>query len=338
MKIGFVTKHNCIRVTKQAIPLMNAGHELHLFTNSLNFTEYYTTVSYYDSFKGLSNAIKQYPDIDIWHIHNEPSFMAFKVREVFPDAKIVLDMHDSNYVRYPQDFKINGDEPIAWYEEDVSIDSADALVVPSVTMGKMITERTGRDCTVIPSAVPKDNFMVSMNKVRGGLISNGGHSLPGSPEDSWRDYTKLYGEMNHRKKLFIACPQFTFNQEDKLKDHYAKYGTLKKLDYPSLITFASQCSWNLVGNYQGWVWNVALPNKFFDAVAAGTPSVVFNCPEVERIVKELDIGIVVKSVDELIDRWMEHKEKRINLYKARHALSMEAFLPRLEKLYETLGK
>jgi len=339
MKIGIITKHNCIRVTKQALPLMDAGHELHLFTNDMNFTDFYKTVNYYEGYGRLKNSVEQFPDIDIWHIHNEPSYMAVVVRNVFPKAKIVLDMHDSNYLRFPEDHQINGNEKVVWYEEDLSIDAADEIVVPSHEMGRLLKKRTGIKPTFIPSACPRSSFRVSMNKIRGGLISQGGHDLPGVDElGNWREYTDIYKQLNYRRKLHIACPQFNFNKGDRLRDHYEKYGELVKLPYPQLIEFITTCSWNLVGNTKGHVWNNALPNKFFDAVAAGTPSVVFNCPEVAKIVKKYDIGIVVESMDELIERWDEHEAKRINLYKCRDDLCMEKYTPDLEKLYQSLRK
>lgn len=43
----------------------------------------------------------------------------------------------------------------------------------------------------------------------------------------------------------------------------------------------------------------ALPNKFFEAVAAGIPLVIAPTPEVERLVKEYDIGLTCNAHDPL---------------------------------------
>ena len=98
-------------------------------------------------------------------------------------------------------------------------------------------------------------------------------------------------------------------------------------------------SWNIVGNWMGGpvknkVWEVALPNKFFDAVAAGLPSVSFGVPEVDRFIRKHDIGITVSTPEELFERWDEHTEKRKNLCLYRRELSMERFIGKLTDFYE----
>ncbi|KKM00282.1 hypothetical protein LCGC14_1806000 [marine sediment metagenome] len=330
MKIIVVTNHCCGRVIKQARVLKKLGYDLHLITNRLpKFDrENFKSVSYYDDKKGLDNTLSLFGDKNIFHVHNEPTWMATVIRTKYANARIVLDMHDSNYWRV---------EGMRWFEEDVAMQCADALVFTSKSMRDSI-EKYGKPHIIVSSATLKEDFRYGAWHYWGGLVSQGGHSLPTNenPLESWRDYTALYTLMKGKKQVFAYSPQFRPGSD--LDKHYintgAKLGTFSHQD---LLDRMGRHNWSLVGNLRkDMIWDLALPNKFYDAMAAGIPVVNFGCKEVEPLINAFDVGINVETVDELLERWDEHTEKRYKVNINRQFFVMERYIDKLTDLYEEL--
>ncbi len=101
MKIVIVTYHFCGRVVKQVRMLKKLGYELHLLTNRISKynLELFDSVIYYKDPKSLKDNLNLFSDNDIYHVHNEPSWMATVIREKYDKARIILYMHDSTYWR-----------------------------------------------------------------------------------------------------------------------------------------------------------------------------------------------------------------------------------------------
>ena len=133
-----------------------------------------------------------------------------------------------------------------------------------------------------------------------------------------------------------------FLDEEDITEYYAKMGVLMgNVDYEPLLELMGTHDWNLVGNWlkdkkKHKVFQFALANKFHDGVAAGIPPAVFNRKEVIDIVKDLDIGLVCDTPQDLLDNWDLHKEKRKNLLLKRRQLSMENYISNLTKIYAGL--
>jgi len=329
VRIAFVSGHGCGRAIKMAMSLYSVGHEVVLLTSNpmLGGGAFYTKIRY-DTIDEFKNAISVLGPGYIYHIHNEPSWMATVVREVFPKSKIILDVHDSNYWRTHGDYN--------WYEEDVAAQVSDAFVFPSDSAKKLFPWK-GRS-VVIPSANPKSVFHYGPWDYYGGLVCAGGHVDPRATgvEDSWRDYTALYSQLKGKKQVYAYSAEFGKGKE--VDNYYIGLGCkLGAVSHGELIRVLGRHDWSLVGNINDApVWNVALPNKALDSLAAGIPLMNFNCPEVSKLIEKYDIGIDVKSVDELIDRWGEHIHKRKNVFLNRHNLSMDKFIGRLTNLYEKI--
>ena len=95
--------------------------------------------------------------------------------------------------------------------------------------------------------------------------------------------------------------------------------------------------WSLCGNLRkDKIWEMALPNKFYDAMAAGIPVVNFGCTEVTPLVNNFDVGINVDSVDELLERWEECTQKRYKVFLNRDFFTMEKHIGKLVELYNEL--
>ena len=329
MRIVITTGHCCGRVIKQARALKNLGFELHLVTNRVPADKgIFDSISYYDGIDDFKKSLSLFSDKDIFHHHNEPSWQVTIIREVFPNARIVLDMHDSNY------WRVSG---MKWYEEDVAMQCADALVFTSKTMQDTI-EKYDKPHIIVPSAMLKEDFQYGAWSYWGGLVSQGGHSLPTNPNplESWRDYTALYTLLKDKKQVFAYSPMFVKGSD--LDKHYISLGCkLGVLAHQDLIKTMGRHEWSLVGNLRkDRVWEMALPNKFYDAMAAGIPVVNFGCTEVTPLVNNFDVGINVDTVDELLERWDECTQKRHKVFLNREFFVMERHIGKLTELYEKL--
>ena len=347
-EIGFVTDHCCVRVVKEAVALKQLGYNVHLFSKTLTSVNNFASVHYFNSPYQLEQAIKLTKEhIDIWQVHNEPNWPPMVVRRVAGDAaKIVLDYHDSNHWRLEPGHEITKTllEDISWFNESTCVKLADAFVVPSEPCATELKTRTTKPVVVTPSAANQMSFRYMEVPFMGGLASQGGHSISSTSSmpsgEHWRDFIELYSGLKGRRQVYAYCPSFTFDQNNPLDKAYSQTGArLGRLNYDELLDTLPRHTWNLCGNLSGlYLWkNFALPNKFFDAIAAGVPSMVLNCGEAAKIVEKYDIGIVVNSADEMVARWGEHEEKRANLFKYRHELCMEALITPQTELYKGLA-
>lgn len=340
-EVAFVSEHCCIRVVKQASVLQKLGYNVHLIAHEPNSVGMFHQVHYYRDpvtlYRTVSSLTKV---IDIWQVHNEPTWPVSMVRNAIGDSgKLLLDYHDSNYWRidkddYPEDLKSLLEDP-SWYSEDVACQQVNGFVVPSEPCATEVATRSSKKSVVIPSACPESEFRYIESQFMGGLVSQGGHALP-ETQNLWRSYSQLFTELKGKKRVYAYCPDFTYDPNNELDKHYIETGaTLGKFPYDELVDTIGRHSWNLVGNLiKVPVWRYALPNKFFDAIAAGIPSVNFGCPEVAKIIDKYDIGMNVATTQELLDRWGEHKQKRSNLWRVRHELCIDKYIDRLTNFYE----
>jgi len=343
MNILIVSGHNCIRVTKESIALRNMGHHLRLVSNQPRNSHIYETTNVYETVAQCKEAVRANAEwADLIHCHNEPSWFGYAIRSV-TDKPVVFDYHDSQYWRMTET-KVSGSlESIRWYDEDLSVDAADGFVVPSMACHDELITRTDKPVAVLPSAVPLELYYNDLRHFKGGLISNGGHvaNMNAKYLNDWRDYTKLYKYLKQKNVEMTVCiPNISNDPKDKTEEHYRGIGcTVGTWAYSNLIGELALHSWNLVGNWTEKpqrVWDYALPNKLFDAIAAGTPSVVIGCAPAAEFVQKYDIGIVVEHPDELIARWDEHVDKRNKLMAQRERFSMESYAGALIDLYQTI--
>ena len=106
------------------------------------------------------------------------------------------------------------------------------------------------------------------------------------------------------------------------------------LAYDTLLKTIGGHDWGLVGNHTPCPeWSHALPNKLFEYMAACVPIVCWNADEVWRFIKDTGMGIRIDSLEELKDRWKEHRACRKAIVAHRQQYALEAYLPRLESVY-----
>ncbi len=343
-KLAFITHHNCARVTKEAWVLKNLGYEIRLISHLPK--EYdkslYDSINYYETPEKFRSTIKLFfGKVDIFHVHNTPDWMAWTIRELNPKAKIILDVHDSNRWLFGEQTVDATGEKVIWYDEDMAIGCSNGLVLPSLGCQKEIKTRTSKPTTFIPPACPEDWYITKPQGFYGGAVINGGVSMDViNSGEIWRNYTDLCKALRGKCQIYMYTPSITARADDKLNIHYMNLGCrISKMMMSLVIEKLGEHSWNIVGNWLAnnkkiKVFDINMPNKFFDAVAAGIPSVSFGVQEVNRLIEKYDIGIVANTPDEFIERWDEHIQKRTNLAMHRRKLSMENFIGNLTKFYD----
>lgn len=345
MKIVMVSSHSCVRVHKIALPLIMKGHEVHLIARKrVPLATFYKTFTQYDDLQGCADALKLHKDADIIHCHNEPSIFVMLAKEV-TDTPVILDAHDSFLTRSTPEEHLQALEEGRPHtrvtaEERTAFQLADGVNFVSESMKDIVSSEFNLDCpmTVLPSYVPKVWYKYHFQEWMGGLVYEGRVTTPKQQRQHagtgshYCDYQDL---ANKCKDIGMDFHLYAGRNDEEFMSIYDPICLVHKgYPYMDLLNEISAHDWGVVGNsVHTPQWQVALPNKMFDYLAAGVPSVVINATAAAELVQEHKFGIVVDSVQELAERWKEHRDCRKHLFKARQDLSMENHIHIVEDLY-----
>lgn len=350
MRIVMVSKIGCIRVQKTALPLIRNGHEVHLLARAVpSFAEEYKTFSFAWDIGQFIEAIALYePMVDIWHVHNEPSYFVQLIKE-YSRKPVVLDVHDSHIARVSADEWESGMDDGKHYlrittDERNNFQLADALVFVSETVRDMVCReyRLTQPNVVVPCAVPYRLYRYKTKDWWGGLVCEGmmetRAKIERKPEMYGYAYTNYEDLAKECMRLGIDFHIYSNNTEDEFIDTYKDLCIYHSPEpYLDLLESLSQHDWGLVGNLKSYrALESVLPNKLFDYIAAGVPPVCMHAGESASLVLKHGIGIEVRSLEELASRWGEHRECRRRLLSMRWQLAMESWIPGLENLYREL--
>lgn len=352
LKICMISGHGCVRVQKIAIPLLERGHEVHLIcSRTPTYFEQYDTVVTAPTVRQYLNAIDLYKDkVDIFHVHNEPSWYVTAVKER-SDTPVVLDVHDSHAARITEKEaddiaeKTNGEYMplrISW-EERNNFQMADGLIFVSKPFADIVIETfdLSQKNLVLPSFLPDFMYQYDSTKKnwRGGLVYEGRVDLPDQVEKNagykYCDYLELAKEAAwHSLNFHLYAGRNVTDQ--KYFETYKDYAILHNgRAVNNLLKDLGRHDWGLVGNiFKTTEWDIALPNKLFEYIAAGVPVVAINAEHSSEWIKKYRLGITVESIKELKERWFEHREIRAGMIKNRHKLVMQNHIHRLEAFYK----
>lgn len=343
-----VAGHACIRVQKMALPLIQRGHEVHLIAGKVpSFWPSYKSFSLCSDIDQYQAAIRLHPNADVFHCHNEPSWFASAVKEVFPNKPVLMDVHDSYLARYtPEEVEAKqekGEFAVrVTVEERNNFQIADALNFPGDAFAEIVRGefKLTQPHMVLPSYVPSHFYKYDQKEWLGGLVYEGKVNTP--EETSGRhfgfeycDYTDV---MNRCATMNMDFHLYAGRNDDKFKEHFKKAYIHKPLEYDVLMKEIGKHDWGLVGNsIKTREWEVAAPNKLFEYMATGVPVVSMNAGWCSKFVKDNDVGIEVSGPEELGQRWAEHRAKRTNVIKRRREFSMDAHINKLEDFYRGLA-
>lgn len=278
------------------------------------------------------------PEVDFLHAHNEPSYYVSLWKEI-SKKPVILDVHDSYLLRLtPEELDAmekEGKHSIrVSTEERTNFQLADALIFPSESMAELVRAefKLGQPGLTLPSYLPDFLYQYEVQPWLGGLVYEGRTTFGGKHAPSnYCDYTELAKECDRLKIDFHLFG----NQKSKEFDE--AYPTAIRHDpclMEKMIKRIQSHDWGLVGNIKSYSnWEMAMPNKLFEYMAANVPIVCINASEAAKFVLKYDVGIVVKDLEELRSRWKEHTEKRKNVVKFRRQFSMDNQIHKLENFY-----
>jgi len=350
LKIVAVSSHSCIRGHKQAIPLIERGVDVHLVARKKpSFAHMYKTFSHYSDIGQCIESLKLHKDADVFHVHNEPSWFVCALKEI-TDKPVVLDVHDTYLTRtteeeHTQAMSEGRPHVRVTCEERNAFQAADALVfVSEAVRAETCAEfNLTQPSIVLPSYVPKAFYKYHAKEWLGGLVYEGRVTIPEEYEGlkngtgaGYCDYIKMAEETN---SICMDFHLYAGRGDESFKTAYSEKCIVHPgYAYGDLLDQVSRHDWGVVGNLiDSPQWQKTLSNKMFDYLAAGVPSVCFNASESSKVVEEYGTGITVESVQELSERWPEHRECRNRLWKRRPELSMDENIHKLLELYKCLG-
>lgn len=349
MKILSVTGHGCIRATKMNLCLMDKGHDVHFATKRIvPYCINYKTHGIGQDIRQMKELFKLYePVVDLCHAHNEPSWYVTLWKEI-SHKPVILDVHDSCLARITPEEWVKQNETTGKHNVRISCEErnnfqlADGLVFPSENFKNLVSGEFGlsQPSVVLPSYVPAGFYSYFPLEWYGGLVYEGkvalDKELPMFTYCDYREAAKQACELGLDFHLYPAgYPEKIQPLYDKPECKTTYIHQPKIMD--DLLKNLGRHDWGLVGNVTPTAeWDVSLPNKLFEYIGAGLPVAVINAKEAGEFVLAHGVGIVVKSLAELTERWAEHREIRQVLVKKRFQFSMDANIETLEKLYGDL--
>jgi len=332
MRILLIAHHACSRMQKQANALIEVGHEVSCISHRIpeNWAGYKNYVRFYTG-KQLRDAVKLFEkDIDVIHVHNEPNWLAIVAREA-SNKPIVMDIHDSMAYRTDDPERQSNEERIAF-------DMVDGMVLVSDKCVEITQPKV--PYAVLPPYVNRSDFKLCAWTYRGGIVYEGRIDLPGETDGimDYCEYTELCNAMRDNGVPFnIYFPK----KSKKTWDHYEENGAIMQnpLEFNSLLKALGMYDWGFCGNIKPWKdWQLAMPNKLFEYLAAGIPVIAMNAELVGKFVEEHGVGINVTSVEEIKERWDERAGCQKNVFLKRHEFCMENHIHVVEDLYKELLK
>ena len=342
-----LSRHGCFRVFKEALPLLERGHDVHLIVNKVTQgAERMKSVCSYQDTDQFYNALKLHKDADIFHAHNEPAWFVTMVKDIFPDIPVVLDIHDSHLLRKTQEeqdeeFRTNNQSFRIGIDERNNFQLADGLIYVCEPMKRIVGGEFKLDqpSIILPSYVPRGFYRIDFNEWIGGLVYEGRIDTPDELPGKWSSFFRYsdYLDLGRKcKEIGMDFHIYTPRENEKVRAQYGPVSILHEpLNVDKLIKALGRHDWGLVGNIRPHnEWKNALPNKLFEYMAACVPIVSMHAEESSRIVDEYGVGISVGSVEELRDRWKEHRACRAKVIRHRMRFAMENHIHELEQLYE----
>jgi len=344
MKIVKLTNHCCFRLSKEAIALQNLGHEVHVITQKISaFSGKFDSVIYYSHQDQLIEAIKLHKDADVFHAHNEPCWFVNLTKAIYPNIPVVLDVHDSMLIRYPQDCKDPDAVRISVDERD-NMQLADGLVFVSDPMADICrkTFYLKQPYTVLHSYVPKELYRIDAFRWIGGIVHEGRVDIPENmaPHSqffSYCDYRELAKSLDEMGiQFFVFAPNRDIAEMTKLYNNTAIFQT--PVNPTELIRAIGSHNYGILGNLTVHEdWKHAMPNKLFDYLAAGLPIIAINAPLAGKFVEENGFGMNITDPLDISRRWAEHREFRKNIAQYRYEWCMENHIHKVTDLYKELG-
>lgn len=339
MKVGFLVPHSCIGTHKLAAGLAEHGHEVFLiceqFSPNHPWWQYkHVSRTFRIRAKGIDDQIpihlwKNSVDlidsiVDLYHVQCN-DWLLPEVKS-WTKKPVVYGVHD---LRSHNDEK---DYP----EEDRSFEVCDGVTTCSKKMWENIERKSGKNPFIIYHSAP--NSWIPREFVdpsRFGLVYAG--AIGGDlPYRQWGGYFCQLEDLGVSVTALAASKGETLTLPRPLKTTQI----LKAMPYQAMVSYMSSFTASLVGFPEKCpAGDVAVPNKFWDSMAAGVPVIATNIPEVEDLVEKYDVGEIVRGPEEIplaLHRLRKDTMMRLRCRALAHKFSMSVQVPEIVRYYKSV--
>ena len=348
LKILMVGKHTCIRVIREAQALKSVGYEVDLLTNKISYgTDIFDQVGFWHSQEQFTNFLTERRNkYDIIEVHNEPDFMMVWAKQVVrgnKKTKVIHNAHDVDNIR----------RKFIPIEERMAFKIADGVIYvssPIQTICNNLHSIESPTMVLYNYATQKmvDSVNMSFTNKEKTLVYEGGVNPIGSSPNivemnrvfKYRDLFPIFQkliEMGNEVHIYPGnADAFNTGQHTGVILHPPT--VFDKL-LPELSQFKyNLCIFNNVDGKEDQV-NFTTPNKLWDGLCAGLPTIGCYCKETEKYIDKHKIGWTFPNIEDIGDcSKLEEDYLGIinNVEEKRKELVFERQVWRLENFYAKL--
>jgi len=300
IRIVWTSMHCCIRAIKLSKALMKTGkYEIHAVASQVSYgTDGFDSFSFYHNAKQFKNLIETLP-ADIYIHSNEPNWQANRIRDIRPDAKIILDGHDFDSIR----------SSLLPIDEMRAFSSCNGFLFCSSQVEAFLRRLHKEQMDGKPSAVIEHYCSEEWHKEpqvpadqRSGLVYQGNMSSPpykNGLNAFWQLYPvfKQIVEQGNEVHLIPGNPDAVTT--------YNNIGAFvyKPMNYDKLMAAMRSKRWGMVvfnnSKLDQQQVNLTLTNKHFEYIACGLPVIVCGAPATAEWVKKTGEGICFDKLSDI---------------------------------------
>lgn len=332
MRILHVSNRPDIRAFKQALVMLDRGHQVEVAAPTESFgINYYTRACLFGDNAQLTRTIQE-SIADVIHVHSDPNWLIPLVKGAAGSRPVIHDVHDPESMRA-------GMAPDAHELEAFKV--ADALIHVSEAC-RAHSEKThgaGKPTEIIHSAVPRRFYDAARNANFNALVYQGGLTSRFTDTDGLAYYRNMLYVVEQFKKEDYSVSLFAAGH-DEIDHSYERIGAFltRNLFYTTMLTGLRLHGFGFVGSpVVTPIIKGAMPNKLFEYISQGVVPICWNAEEAGEFVTKHGIGFHLHG--ELLNLREQLKDAykvRERLLKVRNDLAMESQAEKLERFYRSL--
>jgi len=79
-----------------------------------------------------------------------------------------------------------------------------------------------------------------------------------------------------------------------------------------------------------------MPNKLFEYIAAGIPTIVLNAKEAGEFVEKHELGVFIKDINDIPKIYADHQKYRRIVREKRHQFTAESQAEKIVRIYDSI--
>ncbi len=360
MRILFVQQQPCIRALKYIAGFKQIAPDIvFLFAYiGKTLTEFYghgdEMVSEWCLLEGdvkanLKTFVANNP-VDLIHCHNAPDTLTNICIDLFKGSiPIVHDIHDlmsARHTSYEDGVETNRASSCWREEEKRAIEECDAVITVADEIFSIAKEngiQLPAHALVYPNYLPgtyiPDELPISILMAHPAKIVYEGF-VSSDPDSHYYfiDLFKSICDQGYEMHIYPSRENDAYIQLAKDVEGIYCYDRLAPKDlYRELVKYDfGWCGFNDSVNKQHL--DTVLPNKFFEYISCGLPVISLPHKTLIKVIEEYQVGIVIPSTNSMHQELERADLDRIkqNVLKARYDFTVEANLPKVLTLYQSL--